>query len=107
MSRIGSGRFHRAWKGYTAREGEGIEQMYRAQGAAGCPRCGGRLAESRASRVSPCVVLDARAYDLSCRACRRFWCVVQHTPRSRRLLRMRRLAAAVRAVEPDVLPLQR
>jgi hypothetical protein len=52
------------------------------------------------SRIAPYLVLGATAYDLSCRACRRFWSVVRHTPRSLRLLRMRRLAAAVRGVYP-------
>jgi hypothetical protein len=42
--------------------------------------------------------LDARGYDLDCRECRRFFCVVRHTARSLRLVRMRRLVAAVRAV---------
>lgn len=43
------------------------------------------------------LVLDAIGYDLECRSCRRFRPVIQHTDRSLRLLRMRRLAAAVRA----------
>jgi hypothetical protein len=64
-----------------------------------CPGCGDILEAEPGSRVSIHLVLDARAFDLACRACRRFWCCVQHTPRSLRLLRMRRLAAAVRAVE--------
>lgn len=46
------------------------------------------------------LVLDAKGFDLDCRECRRFWAVIQHTPRSVRLLRMRRLVAAVRAVRP-------
>lgn len=43
--------------------------------------------------------LDATGYDLDCRDCRRFWCIVRHTARSLRLIRMRRLVAAIRAVE--------
>lgn len=51
------------------------------------------------TRFRRCLVLDATGYDLDCRGCRRFWCVVQHTPRSLRLIRMRRLVAAVRAAD--------
>lgn len=43
------------------------------------------------------LVLDAVGYDLECRGCRRYRPVIEHTERSLRLLRMRRLAAAVRA----------
>jgi hypothetical protein len=52
------------------------------------------------SRLCPSLILDARACDLACPACRRFWCIVKETQRSLQLIRMRRLAAAVRTAEP-------
>jgi hypothetical protein len=59
--------------------------------------CGVFLEARPTTRFRQVVVLDAVGYDLDCRECRRFWCVVHHTARSLRLIRMRRLVAAVRA----------
>lgn len=53
------------------------------------------------TRLARQLPLDAKGQDLDCRGCRRFWCLVQHTARSIRLLRMRRLVAAVKAVGRD------
>jgi len=64
-----------------------------------CPFCGTMLEARPTTRFRDCLVLDATGFDLDCRDCRRFWCVVQHTPRSVRLIRMRRLVAAVRAAD--------
>lgn len=65
-----------------------------------CPCCGDVLEAQPGSRLSGHLPLGARSYDLDCRDCRRFWLVVQHTPRSIRLMRMRRFVAAVCAAEP-------
>jgi hypothetical protein len=90
----------RSWKAFSTPEGERVDRDLRAGRSPCCPRCGEWLEAQPGSRLSPCLVLDATAYDLSCRGCRRFWCVVRHTARSVRLVRMRRFVAAVRAVEP-------
>lgn len=63
-----------------------------------CPCCRAALEARPGTRLRRSLPLDATGYDLECRACRRFRLVVHHTERSLRLLRMRRLAAAVRAV---------
>jgi hypothetical protein len=65
-----------------------------------CPDCRDLLEAQPDSRLCHELPLDARGYDLNCRGCRRFLCVVRHTRRSLRLVRMRRFAAAVRAVRP-------
>lgn len=65
-----------------------------------CPCCGDVLEAQPSSRLERRLPLGARAYDLDCRDCRRFWLVVRHTPRSIRLIRMRRFVAAVRAATP-------
>lgn len=102
MRRNGSARRSpRSWKTFSARDGACIDETLRSGLTPVCPCCGETLEAQPESRLSPCVVLDATAYDLSCRDCRRFWCVVRHTQRSIRFLRMRRFAAAVRAVRLD------
>lgn len=89
----------RAWRVFAARDGRQVEVQIR-QGAAPCCPCCGDLLEARgASRLQSRLPLDARAFDLECRDCRRFWSVVHHTERSIRLVRMRRFVAAVRAVD--------
>jgi hypothetical protein len=85
------------WRVYDRRRGRLIETQLRCGEPPSCPECGGLLEAQPSSRMGRCVVLDAVGHDLDCRDCRRFWCVVRHTPRSVRLLRMRRLVAAVRA----------
>jgi hypothetical protein len=59
--------------------------------------CDAVLEARPTTRFRQALVLDAVGYDLDCRECRRFWCVARHTSRSIRLVRMRRLVAAVRA----------
>ncbi len=72
-----------------------------------CPDCGQGLLPRVESRKAADVVLDAVAYDLDCDECRRFVCVVLHTARSLRLLRMRRLVAAVCTVGSGKSPSRR
>lgn len=91
-----SGREQRAWRGFSVRDGRAIEQQIRMGAPPCCPCCGCVLEAKPTTRLAAQLVLDARGFDLDCRDCRRFWCLVVHTPRSIRLLRMRRLAAAVR-----------
>lgn len=95
----------RAWRAFPSRDGRAILLQVMDGAAPRCPWCA-RLLEARPdTRLAAALVLDARGYDLDCRGCRRFWAVVLHTPRSIRLLRMRRLAAAVRAAgAPPEIP---
>jgi hypothetical protein len=90
------------WRVFDRSRGRLIETQLRCGEPPCCPHCGGILEAQPASRMGRCVVLDAVGYDLDCRDCRRFWCVVRHTPRSLRLLRMRRLVAAVRSIGSPV-----
>src|SRR5687768_11330500 len=89
----------KSWRMYTARDGRKIERLAQTGQSPTCPCCGGSLEAQPNAFASPCVILDATAYDLVCRSCHRFWCLVKHTPRSMQLMRMRRLVAAVRAVD--------
>jgi hypothetical protein len=86
-----------AWRSFCRGDGKHIEGQLRAKHSPCCPMCGSMLEARPTTRVRSSLVLDAVGYDLDCRDCRRFWCVVQHTARSIRLIRMRRLVAAVRA----------
>lgn len=91
----------RTWRVFGARDGRRVEQQLRALLPPRCPCCAELLEARPDSRLSRSLPLGATGYDLDCRGCRRFWCVCQHTERSLRILRMRRLAAAVRAVPLD------
>jgi hypothetical protein len=95
------GHHPRAWRSFGARDGREIERRIRMGETPCCPGCGEVLEAQPGSRLARQLVLDAYGFDLTCRDCRRFWCLVVHTPRSLRLLRMRRLAAAVRAVRVE------
>lgn len=87
----------RRWRSYSARAAREIDRaLYRA-GLPPCPGCGGTLHPRAASRAGQ-LILDAVGYDLECGACYRFRSIVVHTTRSLRLLRMRRLVAAVKSV---------
>ena len=100
MNRISTSRAQRrAWRAFAPRDGRRIDAQLRAGSPPVCPCCDGLLESRPGTRLTVHLPLDATGYDLDCRGCRRFWCVVRHTARSLRLLRMRRLAAAVRAVE--------
>ena len=90
----------RTWRAFSARDGRRIESFIHAGEPARCPCCAGTLEAHRQSRSRRKLPLDAMAVDLECRACRRFWSVIQHTERSLMLMRMRRFVAALRAVEP-------
>lgn len=94
----------RAWRVFSRRDGSSIGADLRDRRAAACPLCGHLLEARRGTRCSAALPLGARGYDLDCRDCRRFWLVVQHTPRSIRILRMRRFIAAVQSTE---VPLKR
>ena len=88
------------WRPYSIRDGDRIERSIRAGGPVSCPRCARALETQPDSRLPHRTLLDATAHDLVCDSCRRYLCVIRHTPRSLRLLRMRRLAAAVQSDEP-------
>lgn len=86
------------WRTFERREGRTIDRQLREAAFPCCPCCGSLLEARPTTRLRRVLPLGATGYDLDCRECRRFWCVVRHTARSLRLLRMRRLVAAVRAV---------
>ncbi len=88
------------WRGFSWRDGRGIETQLSEGRCPCCPFCGDVLEARPGSRLTRSLPLDVRGYDLDCRECRRFWCVARHTARSLRLVRMRRLVAAVRAAGP-------
>jgi hypothetical protein len=85
------------WRTFDGRDGNRINQdLYEGRHPC-CPCCGECLEARPHTRLARCLPLDASGYDLDCRGCRRFHSVVRHTGRSIRLVRMRRLIAAVRA----------
>jgi len=86
------------WRAFEARGGRAIDWQLCNGDCPCCPECGAVLEARPDTRLRRWLPLDATGYDLDCRGCRRFWSVVHHTPRSLRLVRMRRFAAAVRAV---------
>lgn len=99
MTHPASSRRHRCptWRCFDRRDGRQIETRLYGDEPPCCPLCGVYLEARPGTRFHTHLVLDASGYDLDCRDCRRFWCVVQHTPRSLHLLRMRRFIAALRA----------
>lgn len=86
------------WRCFETRDAREVDRQLRDGRAPSCPCCGGVLEARPGTRMARYLPLDAAGYDLECRGCRRFRCMVRHTARSLRLVRMRRLAAAVRAV---------
>jgi hypothetical protein len=101
MNRIASRRAARlTWRVFSPRDGSRIESQLQEGRAPRCPCCGEVLEARPGSRLTRSLPLDASGHDLDCRDCRRFWCMVRHTARSLRLIRMRRLVAAIRAVDP-------
>ena len=88
------------WRTYDERQSRRIDAQLRAGGHPCCPECGGELAARPETRMARYLPLDATGYDLECRPCRRFRAMVRHTVRSLKLVRMRRLAAAVAASAP-------
>lgn len=87
------------WRAFPPRHGTRITLEIARGARPSCPCCGDCLESRTTTRMSKRLPLGSTGYDLDCRACRRFWCIVRHSARSRRLLRMRRFAAAIRAVE--------
>lgn len=85
------------WRAFEARHARRIDSEMREGRSPRCPCCGDPLQAQPGTRMSRYLPLDASGYDLECRGCRRFRCIVRHTLRSLRLVRMRRLVAAVRA----------
>lgn len=88
------------WRTYDERQTRQIDAQLRAGAHPCCPGCGGELEARPETRMARYLPLDATGYDLECRPCRRFRAMIRHTARSLKLVRMRRLAAAVAAVSP-------
>lgn len=86
------------WRAFETRDCREIDGQLRDGRDPCCPGCGDVLEARPGTRMARYLPLDASGYDLECRGCRRFRCMVRHTARSLRLVRMRRLVAAVRAV---------
>lgn len=76
-----------------------VEAQVRAGQSPCCPGCGAALEERDAGPLP----LDAVGLGLECAPCRRVHVMVIHTERSLRLVRMRRLAAAVRDAAPQLV----
>jgi hypothetical protein len=87
-----------AWRSFDNRARRKVDAQIRAGERPCCPHCETLLEARPTARVARYLVLDAAGYDLECRACLRFRSIVRHTARSLRLVRMRRLAAAVQAI---------
>ena len=85
-----------AWRSFDRRDQRAIRARLAAGATLRCPRCGGLLEARPASRLHAVLPAGASAYDLDCRTCRQFLPLIEHTPESLRLLRLRRLVAAVR-----------
>ena len=97
----------RRWRAFTRRNASQIDRQMEEGARPCCPDCGQRLYARVETRKAEEVVLDAVGFDLDCDDCRRFFCVIMHTTRSLRLLRMRRLVAAVCAVGTGGTPRRR
>ncbi|CAN5387816.1 hypothetical protein BH24GEM3_BH24GEM3_20230 [soil metagenome] len=91
-------KLRRSWRTFELRNAKRIERQLGDGHTPCCPGCGALLEARPSSRLDRFLPLDASGFDLDCRDCRRFLCIVRHTARSLRLVRMRRLVAAVRAV---------
>lgn len=90
----------RPWRAFDPRDARSLDRQIRSGAQPCCPCCGEVLEAQPGTRMAHYLPLDATGYDLDCRGCRRFRCIVRHTARSLRLVRMRRLVAAVRAMAP-------
>ncbi|HEV2147497.1 MAG TPA: hypothetical protein VGR37_08840 [Longimicrobiaceae bacterium] len=86
------------WRSFEHRDARYVDLQLRGTDRPCCPCCGDLLEARPETRMARYLPLDATGYDLECRDCRRFRSVVRHTVRSLRLVRMRRLVAAVRAI---------
>lgn len=85
----------RTWRRFPPPESRRIEAELALRGEAYCPGCGRVLVEHPRTRLAALLPSGARGADLDSRRCRRFHARVQHTPGSLRVVRLRRLAAAV------------
>jgi hypothetical protein len=87
--------YSRTWTRFGRRDRSVIEAQL-AQGAASlCPRCAAPLEARPITRLTAVLPGDIEGIDLDCRGCHQFHPRLSHTPHSRYLLRLRRLAAAV------------
>ncbi|MFO7259916.1 MAG: hypothetical protein DIU52_002090 [bacterium] len=85
-----------AWRSFDRRDQRAIRARLAAGAPLRCPRCAGLLEARPTSRLLAVLPSGARGYDLDCRSCHQFLPLIEHTPQSLRLLRLRRLVAAVR-----------
>jgi hypothetical protein len=85
------------WNSFSDSEGARIDRSLQRGEPTCCPPCGEILERGPEERLSPCLVLDVITLSLRCVRCRKEWTSVRQANCSLALLRMRRLAAAVRA----------
>lgn len=89
-------RHARTWSQFGRADRLAIEAQL-ADGYTGhCPRCGSPLDARTTTRMAAVLPGNVAGVDLDCRACRLFHPRVAHTAHSIYLLRLHRLAAAVR-----------
>lgn len=85
----------RTWARFGSRDRLAIEEQLTRGPDPTCPRCGAPLEAQPTTRLAAVLPGDVTGFDLDCRPCRQFYSRVFHSPNSLRLLRLRRLAAAV------------
>lgn len=86
----------RTWRSFGRREARVVRAQLATDRDARCPRCSTPLEARPSTRLKAVLPDGADGYDLDCRQCRQFFPRVRHTDRSLYLLRMQRLAAAIR-----------
>jgi len=86
----------RTWSQFSPRDREAIEAQLLHGPGGHCPRCGAPLEVQPTTRLAAVLPGNVHGFDMDCRSCRQFHPHVLHTPRSLYLLRLRRLAAAIR-----------
>lgn len=88
----------RTWTRFGWRDRSAIEAQI-ARGPGGwCPRCAQPLEARPTTRLAAILPGNVQGFDLDCRACHQFHPHLVHTPRSLYLLRLERLASAVRRI---------
>jgi uncharacterized protein with PIN domain len=85
----------RTWTRFGRRDRSVIEAQLRRGPGSLCPRCNAPLEARPHTRLSAVLPGGVEGFDLDCRDCHQFYSRLQHTPRSRYLLRLQRLASAI------------
>jgi hypothetical protein len=83
------------WRAFAASDCTAIDQGLARGERPCCPGCATTLEARPGTRMAAFLPDGVAGFDLECRWCRRFRCVVRRTGRAEQVQRMRRLAAAV------------